>query len=172
VFRKLMAALSVSGIALAAIAASAVPSSASLLKSSGSHTSHSGGTSPHSELCRLVRENVSEGTQVSDAVEKAASENNWQSAQKTLQSVFNQEDKLERQMYSAISGAPHDVKAAASGTLKSVPTIQKAVNNSKNFSQFETAIEKIVNSKKFEAYAQTFTQYETRLCGTITTTTT
>jgi hypothetical protein len=123
------------------------------------------GANPHGAFCTLEKSVLKDdNSKLEEQASTALSDNKWSTAQKDLETIDKQTDKLEVELLSALSSAPKNVKAAAQQVIKIVPAEQKAVTNSHSVKQFEAA-EEAVTGTKFQSAADVLEDYNTSQCG-------
>jgi hypothetical protein len=129
------------------------------------------GTNPGSTLCKLEKTEAASESKSSASLEKAIEAGNWTKAKKEMLSDFGEGTAIEKKATAALAGAPSNVKSAASLSLKFASTEKGIIEKSTSEAEFETAFEKAAENKKLEAAEQTLSTYQTKICGSTTTTT-
>jgi hypothetical protein len=98
------------------------------------------------------------------ALAKAMESGNWAAVQKALLASFNSESGAVKNLESALSGAPSNVKAAVATFLKFDGQIKSVVQSSTSLTQFGTQIASLEQSPKVQAALKTMTAYGQKLC--------
>jgi hypothetical protein len=127
------------------------------------------GSNPNSAFCKLEKQSTAINSPTSKkevALTKALEAGNWTVAKKDLLALESQTGKLIRELTSAVSSAPANVKAAVQVSIKFVPAEINAVKNSTSAAQFEAAVDKLTNGAKFQKAASVVEAYDTAQCGT------
>jgi hypothetical protein len=126
------------------------------------------GSNPNSAYCKLEKTNLANNSPVSakeKAVSKAIEAGNWKLAQKGLEALDTQTNKVEQQLISALSSAPAKVQAAGRQAIKLVPAEFNAIKNSTSVAQFEKKIGTVTSGKKFTQAESILEAYDTAQCG-------
>ena len=127
------------------------------------------GSNPNSAFCKLEKASLAINSPTSTrevALTKALEAGNWTVAKKDLLAIESQTGKLEKELTSALSSAPANVKAAAQQSIKLVPAELNAVRNSSSVAQFTAAIQKATNAPQFQKAADTIAGFDASQCGT------
>jgi hypothetical protein len=95
---------------------------------------------------------------------KAMESGNWPAVQKAMLASFGAEGGAIKDLESALSGAPANVKAAVATFLKFDGQIKSAVQSSTSITQFSTQISSLEESPKIQAALKTMDAYGQKLC--------